>query len=656
MDQDTKKLTGPVLTEEAFFTECLDCAQPGLEGIPAMAAAGDYAVCRKIFGTYIRGTLKPEIFFTTLGKKSKKMSDDALIKAAERACRNILTSVGTPFDFGDGPIDWYSNPTFNKYPEWTWQLSRHPDALNLAKAYRLTGEERYAAKAVELMESWIAQAVVQDRPNDSLCWRTIECGIRMSQVWPEILHSIYTSPACTDEFLTLWYRSVYEHGEILSRFPTVGNWLIMEMSGLWHIGALDHCFKRAKEWFDFARKKMIEELYIQVYPDGFQNELSAGYQQTLIHHYARNMRLLTAYGYEVPADFAEGLRIMLHLFVKVMQPNKCLPNLNDGSGMHIVEYVKSFLDLLPGDQLLSWAAGIEGFAEPEEKSLILPYAGQAYFRTGWSEDDTWLCFDGGPFGKNHQHEDKLHVMFHAERELVLADTNNYAYDASEMRRYVLSTRGHNTILVDGLGQNRKKGYHWEHEMLHTKSGMVTKLTDTVDFARAVYDEGYGPEQDKTVTHERSVYFVKKLTGCKPFAVIVDRLTASEGEHHYEVQWHLDAKAFSANGLQVQGDSLRLIVDETDKKEVGMQVEYAIQHPQWNGWISNSAGQLTFRPLYCVKHVLCGKDVRWVTVLYPCGKESAPIASITASKDVADTAIVLNMADGNRITLNEQDFQ
>ena len=88
----------------------------------------------------------------------------------------------------------------------------------------------------------------------------------------------------------------------------------------------------------------------------------------------------------------------------------------------------------------------------------------------------------------------------------------------------------------------------------------------------------------------------------------------------------------------------------------MQIEYGIQHPKWNGWIANSSRQLDYRPVYCVKHVLCGKDVRWVTVLYPCGKASSPIASIMASKDVADTAIVLNMADGSQIALNEQDFQ
>ena len=646
------------MTDSAFFAECLDDTQPGLEGITDAAAVGDFAKCRKQFGAYARKALNVDAFFRGFSEKSKQVNEESLIKAAELACRNVLTSVGTSYDFGDGPIDWYSNPTFNKYPEWTWQLSRHPDAVNLAKAYRMTGEERYAFKAVELMESWIRQAVAQhEKPNDSLCWRTIECGIRMSLAWPTILHNLQGSPALTDDFLTDWYKSVYEHGDILSRYPTTGNWLIMEMSGLLHIGVLYHCFKRANEWFDMGRRKMVEELYIQVYPDGFQNELSTGYHQVLIHHYAKNIRLLQAYGYEVPADLGDGLKKMLHLLVKVMRPNTCVPNLNDGSATAISSYAKGFLDIFPDDPILNWVAGTEGYTEePAEKSLVLPYSGLAFFRTGWRKEDTWLCFDGGPYGKNHQHEDKLHIMFHAEGETVLVDANNYAYDASDMRRHVKSTRAHNTVLVDDMGQNRRKSYKWIPEMLHTHSGMESKLGETVDFARAVYDEGYGPEQDKTVTHDRSVYFIKKLEGCKPFAIVADRLTASAGEHRYAVQWHLNAKAFSASGLQTQGDSLRLIVDETDKHQVGMQVDYGVQYPELSGWMANSARQLDYRPVYCVKHLLKGEAVRWITVLYPGGGCDCPISGVQASRNVADTEIVLLMADGTSVTLNEQDYR
>ena len=36
--------------------------------------------------------------------------------------------------------------------------------------------------------------------------------------------------------------------------------------------------------------------------------------------------------------------------------------------------------------------------------------------------------------------------------------NNYAYDTSEMRKYVLSTRAHNTIRIDGKDQNTRRSW------------------------------------------------------------------------------------------------------------------------------------------------------------------------------------------------------
>ena len=120
MKENEQKTVGPLLTDIAFFAECLDDTQPGLEGIADTAAAGDFAKCRKQFGAYARKALNVDAFFRGFSEKSKQVNEESLIKAAERACRNVLTSVGTSYDFGDGPIDWYSNPTFNKYPEWTW--------------------------------------------------------------------------------------------------------------------------------------------------------------------------------------------------------------------------------------------------------------------------------------------------------------------------------------------------------------------------------------------------------------------------------------------------------------------------------------------------------------------------------------------------------
>jgi len=344
------------------------------------------------------------------------------------------------------------------------------------------------------------------------------------------------------------------------------------------------------------------------------------------------------------------------LWVKLMRPDRCLPNINDGSHAPVKDGLAPYFDLFGENDNLRWVMtdGKEG--KPlEEDSLVLPWAGMAAFRTGWEEDDTYIFFDAAPFGRAHQHEDKLQVLLHADRKFVLMEGNNYAYDTSEMRAYVLSTRTHNTVRVDGMCQNRRKTYEWHEEDIRKHSGMESRLTDAVDAARGVYDEGYGENQDTNVTHERSLYFMKQLPGCKPFGIVVDRLTAKEGEHDYEVLWHLDDEKLLADGMQLQAGTLHLLVPDAPMETAGLSISRGVQFPEWQGWTANTAIQKDFRPVYAAQYWLHGKDLRWVTVLYPDGNEACPIVGVEASLDVNDTKITLKMADGTITELDEADL-
>ena len=241
---------GPRLSDADFFTQCVDTTRAGLQDIPAAVAQGDFATARRLFAIEARRTLQPERFFR-LQREFRgnyfMYPDETAAAAAERIMRLELISCGTPHHFA-GEVDWFSNPTFNQYKEWTWQLSRHPEWAILAERYRATGDERYAASFVKLFRSWVQQAVVPENVpgNATLCWRTIETGIRMSGAWPRALHSFYRSPHFSDDVLVDWYKSVCEHGWRLRNFHRPdGNWLIMEMVGLAYIAILYPQFRDA---------------------------------------------------------------------------------------------------------------------------------------------------------------------------------------------------------------------------------------------------------------------------------------------------------------------------------------------------------------------------------------------------------------------------
>lgn len=650
---------GPLLTDKEFFERCINSGLNGLNGLKDAIRCGDYRSCRAIFAQYIQRTLNPELFFSCLLQDSDLTAVN-IIRQAELAMKHIMTACQISYDFGNGRIDWFSNPTYNGYKEWTWQLSRHAELLTLARAYRITGDENYAKECCELFDSWVKQATrysTDGNDSEKLCWRSIECGIRMSLVWPEIIHSILRSASVNDDIITDFFKSIYEHALLLRQFHrNEGNWLIMEMSGLLHIATLYPCFCEVDEWFAYAENKLKKELQKQVYPDGFQFELSSGYQQILVIHYGRVIQLLMGYGKKVPQEFERTLTKILHIYVKLMRPNGDLPDLNDGTLGSVRELVAPYIYLFPNDTALQWVVSNgENGMPPDESSFVLPYAGIAVFRTGWGKEDTWLCFDGGPFGAGHQHEDKLNVLLHTRGKYLLTEGNNYAYDSSEMRKYVLSTRAHNTVLVDGMEQNRRKNYRWSDEMLNRHSGLQFKLSYTVDACRASYEDGYGEDQDKTVRHERSVYFIKKINGLPSFALIVDRLTAAADIHSYEIQYHLDAKEVTAEGLNVTADQLRILAPTQTACGAVLSMAHGVKEPKWNGWTADSVVQGDFRPIYIVKYVLKGQDIRLVTLLLPMDGEKSLIAGVEGSTQIADTRIVVKLTDGSELVFDENDW-
>ena len=161
-----------------------------------------------------------------------------------------------------------------------------------------------------------------------------------------------------------WYKSVWEHGWRLRHFHRTGNWLIMEMNGLAQIGILYPQFLDASAWKSYAFDRLVEELDAQVYPDGFQVELSTGYHQVDIRNYQWLIDVCRAYDEPVPEPFCAGMERMHAVNVMMMMPDGRLPDVNDG-GRH-----EDLLVAAPGHVGL-------GFVEDSGRGGFQPRAAQA---------------------------------------------------------------------------------------------------------------------------------------------------------------------------------------------------------------------------------------------------------------------------------------
>ncbi|MGH2558822.1 MAG: alginate lyase family protein [Thermomicrobiales bacterium] len=660
--------TGPRLSDLDFFTKAVDTTRAGLEEIPGAVARGDMAGARRLFAAEARQTLQPERFLRIkreIRGNHVMHPGESVTEAAERILRLELISCNTPCQFS-GEVDWFANPTFNQYREWTWQLSRHTEWAILGERYRETGDERYAEGFVRLFRSWVKQAVApEDAPgNATHCWRTIEAGIRMGGSWQWALHSFYRSPHFTDDVLVDWYKSVWEHGWRLRHFHRTHNWLIMEMNGLAQSGILYPQFRESAAWKAYAFDRLAEELDDQVYPDGFQYELSTGYHQVVVRNYQWLWDVCEAYDVPAPAVWRTGLEGMHAANVLLMMPDGRLPDLNDGGWAAVAPMMERPVEQYPARADFRWAAsrGRDG-APPAETSLAFPHAGCFVMRSGWEPEAVWALFDGGPFGAAHQHEDKLHLLLHAYGRLLLTEGGNYAYDDSEMRRYVLSTRAHNTIRVDGQDQNRRFHFRREEIDIGALAPASWRTTDRYDVAEAAYDEGYGPEATHAVTHRRQVIFLKQgyedLGAC--FLVVDRMLPNDERRHEYEALWHFDAETAETDGLTAQScdpGEPNLTILPADLAGIGVETVRGQESPEWQGWKAikdHQQGQYVGTPTAIYRWSAAG-PVRLVTLLYPTrAGETCPVRAVSAEASDNETVVAFTLADGGQVVLDEIEF-
>ena len=651
-----------LITDERFFCEELDNTVQGLENIGENFKKNGLAAAERQLADYVRATLRPDMYFRIPYYERENawaLKNDDDFKAAEKIISGELRSCGVAYKFPDTEhIEWEANPTFNEYKEWTWQLSRHHEWRCLGYCYRHTGDEKYAKAFVDFLMSWCEQAPCPESIGSGAtkCWRTIEAGIRMTKNWHYAFFAFYKSPYMTDHVIATYLKSIWEHGYRLRNFSSHGNWLIMEMAGLSHIAMLYPFFVKANEWAEYAFGLLANEIDVQVYPDGFQYELSTNYHGVVIQNYYWIINTAKAVEYEIPSLLASNLERMFDLYTYIAQPNGRQPDLNDGNRGEIKPWLEIGASYFPKREDFRYFAtdGAEGKL-PDFVSVALPYSGMAIMRTDWSKDAVWFFMESAPFGRGHQHEDKLNVLMYAYGKDVLRDMGNYAYDTSDMRKFVLDTRSHNCAMVDGKSQNRRAKYKWNDEDIKKRSDLKWSFSGEIDVAEGVYDEGYGSELTD-VTHRRKTLFFKKgLNGSLPFALVIDRFYSNDGaEHSYRVSYQTDVQPYKVEGNTYTadfGDGVTMSVIGESAPEV-----IVAQKSPFMGWRPRGGANSDDFEHYhapCLCYTKNGMEARIVTALYPSNNGEVAIKEVII---VADTEIKLIFADGSVKTINENDYE
>ena len=659
-------MIGPKTTREEFFGQKIDLDYPAFKGLREALDAGDITKCEKIFADAIRNSpIRP------LHIKSRKAHLDGL---SEQGIKNIydkarelmdytVWSCGIKHTFTERHIDWTVNPTYNGYMEWPWQFNRH-DIGPLVNYHFLTKDKEAVDFYTDYFTSWVEQAIAPPigAPGHNVgpgverfTWRTIEAGLRM-QGWPG--HVYYMSEYITDKLVVDMFVSMYEHGVRLYNDYTTFNWLIMEMHGLINVCLNCPFFKESKTWYDGAIQMLVDQLDVQLYADGFQAELTTNYHFVVDLNYMHVVALLEKFGIEAPKKLLCALEKAFDFYYKMMRPDGKLPDLNDGKEYDVAWRLGLIAKYYPENETYRYfyTKGKEGVA-PEQLTYPFEWSGAMVMRSGWGEKDFWAYMDCSPFGIGHQHEDRCNVLVYAYGKNMLIEGGCYDYDSSEMRKYVVQSRSHNTVMLNGKEQFRGKTYRREDMDINAKADLTFKNGDGFESASTTYNEGYGSDLEN-MTHNRKLIFVKNADkyGLKPFYIVIDRFTAEDSApRKYEQMWHTEAIEYSQDKAVAQcdfGDNVGMTLAANDGEFVNMRGQY---EPYYQGWFKIlPCGPHEHRPIHTP--VLVGEfegKKRVVTVLYPYENENN-FVSVEADTDFDATDITLVTQNG-RFELNEKDF-
>lgn len=500
-----------------------------------------------------------------------------IVVRAESICRHRFDLLGyEDLDYG-AEIDWHLDavhgrraplkPWFKvKYLDFDevgdskviWELNRHQHLVTLAKAYRITGEEKFVR---EIFAEWTSWQQSNPYPMGVNWASSLEVAFR-SLSWTWTFFFLLECPLFTAQLRWKWRDALSLNGRhletYLSTYFSPNTHLLGEALGLFFLGTLFPELQLAKRWQRRGWEILNREAARQVRADGFYFE-----QSTYYHVYALDMflhaRILAGLNaMPIPPEFDRTLERMLEALLLLCRAGIPLSIGDDDGGRlfdpcrnrseHMLDPLATgavlyrrgdfkFLAGAPREEML-WLLGLKGLAdfdslpesEPAWDSTALPASGIYLMHESSGQQ---LQIDAGPLGAGsggHGHADALSVGLVRQGHNLLLDPGTFEYVGdSDERARLRCTRAHNSLEVDGLAQSDPAGpFSWS-SFPHVK---VEKwiVGREFDLFHATQD-GYS-RLPSPVLHHRWVFHARDS-----FWLVRD-VAEGGGSHQLNVSWHL----------------------------------------------------------------------------------------------------------------------
>ena len=594
-------------TADTTVFALLDLTRPGLERVDSLHAAGNDPEAARALLAYYRsrtGVRCPEVNLdsVTLSPDEQRWADEALEHRFF-----VHTGYQPSYFYGDD-IDWQYWPVRDN--ELRWQLHRMKWWVPMGKAYRLSGDERYAKEWCAEYLDWIRKNPLGPYDESSIgdwnradnvyfAWRPLEVSDRLEFQIHQFLYFL-PAEAFDGEFLLQFLRNYHRHAQhILGHFSASGNHLLFQAQRLLFAGAFFPEFRDAVHWRSTGVGILNREIEKQVYDDGMQYELDPHYHLESINIFFKALRMMDANGYrgEFPASYLATVERMIDVHLNCLYPDYTTPLFSDNREQdkaHLLASYAEWLEVFPDNDFIRYCAtrGRQG-ARPDYLSRAFRTSGFYVLRNVWDTESTVMILKAGPQAFWHcQPDNGTFELWHRGRNF-FPDSGCYVYagdrEVNDQRAWFRQTRVHNTLTLDGrnLDATDSKCLRWE----------TAGPTDILTVENPSY-EG--------LTHRRTVWFVDRR-----LFVIEDR---AEGPAAGSVMLHWNL----AEGNPAADAATGTVATRYDDgNNLLMKVFGAERMEPQEGWVSYRYRERSPRPAYVfTRGKKAGETVRMVTVLLP----------------------------------------
>ena len=586
--------------------EIIDFQYPGLEKAAESAANCDKTQALHAIAEHFRTREKPVYLFNR--NTASFASDSEIIEEAERTMRHYI--FGYQFE---GPIKWDFNPTLetSKDNEWTWSLWRHIYWQPLARAYALTGDEKYVkefgAQLRSFYESCPAAAHIASpdeikTPFPGQPWRNIETAMRIYTTWLPCMEIFRKSPSFDDDLWSVFLSSVHDHATFLlghyTNHTRSSNWLTMECGALLQMGIMFPEMKDAKIWREEGYRRVMYEILYSFDEDGVHMERTPIYHMVASLSFLQAVQMLRLNGYTVPSYAMAKLEKTAEFLLDIMKPDFSTPMIGDADrddlltrrcdtsiyeGMNLTffpedlnemrSYFRHMGELTGRKDFIYLATGGKEGVEPEIHDSFLSDAGIYAMRTGFGPEEDYLLMQMVKLERGekstHSHNDTGHVELMMGGEDILIDCGRFIYNTSiwkDWRHYFTSVPAHNTLFVDDHTMGEFPGV----SRVRGVRGMVHQFTsDTDKKIMDISHNGY-VYMDDPVFHRRQVVLLPGKGVC----VICDYISG-EGrcDHDLRLYWNF------ARPTGKMSDKDVLYTTDRGRE---YRLSYAASDDDWNG--------------------------------------------------------------------------